>query len=127
MDFTNEDVMSVRTVTLDGREYVLIPRKQWEAMSHQSEGMRGTRSQNAVKLPPLVKGMYTIQHVRISLANKIAAQRKGARLTQAQLARLAGVRVETISRLENGLHTPGIRTFAKIEQALKKATKRSAA
>ena len=71
--------------------------------------------------------MYTIEHVRLSLANKIIGQRKAARLTQAQLAKLAGIRVETISRLENGLHTPSVRTFAKIEAALKRAARRSAA
>lgn len=116
--------MPVRTLKLDGREYVLVPRKQWEAISRKSNGSRST---TPLKMPPPINGLYTIEHVRISLANKIAAQRKALRLTQAQLAKLAGMRVETISRLENGLHTPSLRTFTKIEQAINRAAKRSAA
>ncbi len=117
--------MTVRNVTLDGREYVLVPRKRWESIVKGSTGDRD--SGQVLKVPPLLRGMYTIEHVRLSLANKIIGQRKAARLTQAQLAKLAGIRVETISRLENGLHTPSVRTFAKIEAALKRAARRSAA
>ena len=62
--------------------------------------------------PPFRDGRYGLEHVRISLANKMGARRKAVGLTQAQLARLARVRVETISRLENALHMPGARTFA---------------
>jgi len=78
--------------------------------------------------PPNPDGTYSLEHVRISLANKMFARRKAAGLTQDQLARRAGVRVETISRLENGLHMPGPATFAKIDRALGRASsKRPAA
>jgi transcriptional regulator with XRE-family HTH domain len=56
----------------------------------------------------------------------MSARRKAAGLTQVQLAKLARVRVETISRLENGLHMPGIKTFDKIDRALSR-TKRTRA
>lgn len=78
-------------------------------------------------IPRLPDGGYTIQHVRISLANKMRAARKAAGLTQTQLAKLARVRVETVSRLENALHMPGSRTFARIDRALKRAGKKHAA
>jgi transcriptional regulator with XRE-family HTH domain len=48
-------------------------------------------------------------------------------MTQAQLARVAQVRIETISRLENGLHMPNVRTFDRIDRALNRAAKRPAA
>lgn len=73
------------------------------------------------------RSSYTLEHVRLSLANKMSARRKAAGLTQAQLARLARVRVETISRLENALHMPSVRTFGRIERALSRAAKRLAA
>ena len=76
---------------------------------------------------PLTDGSFGLEHVRISLANKMTARRKAAGLTQAQLARFARVRVETISRLENGLHMPSVRTFDRIERALNRAAKRPAA
>jgi ribosome-binding protein aMBF1 (putative translation factor) len=105
--------MAIRKVTMSGRAYVMIPLKQWEALIRQSAGL-GSRQPN-----PLADGSYTLEHVRISLANKMAARRKAAGLTQQQLAKRAGIRVETISRLESALHMPSVRTFEKLERALK--------
>jgi DNA-binding XRE family transcriptional regulator len=116
--------MKVQSLTLNGREYMLIPRERWEAMTDPPAAGVG----KPLKQPPLLTdGTYGIEHVRTSLANKIIARRKAAGLTQAQLAKLAKIRVETISRLENALHMPGARTFDKIERALTRTAKPSAA
>jgi DNA-binding XRE family transcriptional regulator len=101
--------MVVRNMTLDGREYVVIPRRKWKAMERAAAG--GVSATAA-------DGTYGIEDVRASLAHKVAIKRKAAKLTQAELAKLSGVRVETISRLENGLHMPSVRTFDKIDRAL---------
>jgi DNA-binding XRE family transcriptional regulator len=115
--------MIARNVTMNGKQYVLVPRRQWEALT-RNRGAKG----GLVKMPPPLRdGSFTLQHVRISLASKMSARRKAVGLTQAQLARLARVRVETISRLENGLHMPSIRTFDRIERALSRSAKRPAA
>jgi DNA-binding XRE family transcriptional regulator len=116
--------MTIRNVTMDGRKYVLIPRKQWENFTRHSE--RDPRSSLKAP-PPMPDGTYSLQHVRISLANKVTSRRKAAGITQAELAKLARVRVETISRLENGLHMPNSKTFDKIDRALTKVSKRRAA
>lgn len=116
--------MVARNITLDGKEYMLVPRKMWEKITRHA----AASSAKPLKLPPpLPSGNYGLEHVRISLANKVASRRKAAGLTQAQLAHAARVRVETISRLENGLHMPSVKTFDKIEQALNRAAKRPAA
>lgn len=116
--------MSARRVTMNGREYVLVPRKQWEAVARRFN----MPTSGLLKMPPAsADGTYTLEHVRISLANKIISRRKAAGLTQARLAKLARVRVETISRLENGLHMPNVRTFDRIERALNRAAKSTAA
>jgi DNA-binding XRE family transcriptional regulator len=120
----SEAAMTIRNIILDGREYVLIPRKQWEMFSGRSAGVR----EKPLKQEPLLPdGSYTLRHVRISLANKMSTARKAVGLTQAQLAKAAGVRIETISRLENGLHMPGAKTFDKIDRAIKRAEKVCAA
>jgi ribosome-binding protein aMBF1 (putative translation factor) len=119
----NEVHMSVRNLTLDGKRYVLVPQKQWDAIERRT-GRRSTRSSGS---PKVMDGNYTIEHVRVSLANKVSQQRKAAGLTQAELAKRAGVRVETISRLESGLHMPGVRRFEKIERVLKRSGKSRAA
>jgi DNA-binding XRE family transcriptional regulator len=119
--------MTIRRITLDGKEYVMIPRREWDSMV-RPQSSKATSITKPLKQPPrLPDGTFTIEHVRISLANKIAARRKAAGLTQAQLAKLARVRVETISRLENGLHMPGVGTFDRIERALDRAGKSHAA
>jgi DNA-binding XRE family transcriptional regulator len=113
--------MPLRRVVLDGREYVLIPRKQWESMRH---GVTTAPLPTKKTSPSPPDGTYGIQDVRASLAKKMTTRRKAAGLTQAALARMARVRVETISRLENGLHMPGTRTFDRIDRALKRGASR---
>src|SRR5262245_40931069 len=116
--------MVARRVTLDGKEYVLVPRKQWETLTRRADS---NRARTPKMPPPSRDGSYTLEHVRISLANKMSGRRKAAGMTQAQLARAAQVRIETISRLENGLHMPNVRTFDRIARALNRAAKRPAA
>lgn len=41
-------------------------------------------------------------------------------LTQTELAKLAGIRQETLSRLEFGKHKPNVRTVERIEAALRR-------
>jgi DNA-binding XRE family transcriptional regulator len=117
MGFMIKKSKDIHTLTLDGRVYVMVPQDQWAAVTRK----HAAKPQMRVKLPPPAPdGTYTLEHVRISLAKKMAARRKSAGLTQVRLAALAGVRVETISRLENGRHMPGTRTFDKIERALRR-------
>lgn len=74
-------------------------------------------------MPPMDdQGYYPAQEaIRVGLARSIIARRKAVGWTQEQLARAAGVRQETVSRLETGKHAPNIRTVDKIESALKNA------
>jgi DNA-binding XRE family transcriptional regulator len=58
--------------------------------------------------------------LRVILARNIIARRKATGLTQAGLAKLAGVRQETLSRLESGKHAPTVTTVDKIDTALKR-------
>src|SRR3989304_173105 len=61
---------------------------------------------------------------RVSIARKIIEQRRALGISQQELARLAGLRQETISRLESGKHSPTIRTVDKIDQALQRMERR---
>jgi ribosome-binding protein aMBF1 (putative translation factor) len=123
--FTISEVqMTPKTITMDGKEYVLAPRKDWEKIAQRLPGAKEDRLPIPAAYPD---GTYGIEHVRLALANKISARRRAAGLTQAQLARMARIRVETISRLENGQHMPGVRTFEKIERALTRVAKKPAA
>ena len=63
-------------------------------------------------------------YLRVSVARDIIRERRALGLTQAQLADLAGLRQETISRVESGKHSPTVRTVEAIDQALKRYAKR---
>jgi ribosome-binding protein aMBF1 (putative translation factor) len=59
-----------------------------------------------------------LEYARASLARKLIIQRKALGWSQAELARRAGVRIETINRLEKARHTADPATARKIEMAL---------
>jgi DNA-binding XRE family transcriptional regulator len=65
-----------------------------------------------------------VEYARVSIARKIIEQRRALGLSQQELAALAGMRQETISRLESGKHSPTIRTVDKIDAALRRAQQR---
>jgi DNA-binding XRE family transcriptional regulator len=68
------------------------------------------------------RGHYpAIETARVIIARQVIRGRKAAGWTQAELAARAGVRQETISRIETGKHSPGLKTMAKIDRALKRA------
>ena len=53
-----------------------------------------------------------------SLAEKLVRRRLAARLSQAELARRAGVRPETLNRIERGHTTPDFATIRKLVVAM---------
>ena len=100
---------------IEGREYVILPRVEFDRLTGLSK---------AADLPALPKpdadGNYpAVEYARISLARNIIRQRAEAGLTQRELARLAGIRHETLCRIEGGQHTPSVPTVVRIEKALK--------
>lgn len=104
-------------IEIDGKRYVVVEEDRYRRLVDLSE------------LPPLPtadrRGNYpAIEYARASIARSIILERKSLGLSQQQLARLAGVRQETISRLESGKHTATPRTVEKIDKALTKAAKR---
>ena len=65
-----------------------------------------------------------IEYTRVSLARNLIRDRKSVGLSQERLAELAGIRQETISRLESGKHTATPGTIAKIDRVIAAARKR---
>lgn len=68
------------------------------------------------------RGQYpAIETARAIIARQVIRARKAAGWTQAELAARAGIRPATVRRIETGKHSPGIKTMAKIDRALKRA------
>jgi len=79
----------------------------------------------AVVLPPLPQrdadGNYpAAEALDVLVARQIIRRRQAAGWTQAELARRAGVRQETVSRIESGKHTPNVSTVDRLDRALKR-------
>lgn len=109
------------TLKLGGDDYVVLPRKDYERMAALAE---------IAELPPLPepdqKGNYpAVEYLRASIARDIIKDRTKAGLSQKELAERAGIRVETLCRIETGKHTASVPTIDKIDRALKRATAQS--
>jgi len=105
-------------MTLGGQDYVVLSRNEYDRLSGLAK---------AAELPPLPRpdadGNYpAAEYVRASMARTLVSERARLGLSQKELANLAGVRVETICRLETGKHTVSTITANKIGRALKRAT-----
>lgn len=106
--------MTGKTITLDGKDYVIVRREDYEAL------------ETLAKLPPLPRpeadGNYpAVGYARASIARGIIRDRARLGLSQAELARRAGIRVETLCRIETGKVTPTVGSIEKLDRALKKA------
>jgi DNA-binding XRE family transcriptional regulator len=85
-------------------------------------GGRKARTLTGLFPDPLANGNYpAAQTIRAVYARKLIQERESAGLSQSELARRAGVRAETINRLEKGKHSPDAATLTKITKALRAA------
>jgi DNA-binding XRE family transcriptional regulator len=71
---------------------------------------------------PLPSGNYpAAEALAVIQARNILRARRKLGLSQVELARRAGIRPETLNRIEQGRNKPSVPTIAKIDRALKKA------
>jgi DNA-binding XRE family transcriptional regulator len=71
---------------------------------------------------PDADGNYpALEALAVIQARDIVRARRRLGLSQAELARRAGIRAETLNRIEQGRNKPSVPTIAKIDRALKAA------
>lgn len=100
-----------QTVTLQGRRYVILPEAEY----------RRLKGEPALPAPD-ERGYYpAAATARAILARQIIRRRRAVGLTQVELAKRAGVRPETLNRIEQAHRAPSPQTVEKIERALSKA------
>jgi len=104
-------------MTMNNKRYAVVPEKEYEEILARAAGTRLPAVPKADK-----KGhVPALEYIRVSIAREIITRRLAAGWTQQELAKHAGVRMETISRLESAKHKPHAATVERIDAALKRA------
>jgi len=116
--------MVAGTIQIKGQRFVLVPESEYERMQELS------RELAAGEGPPLPKpdargNVPAVAYARASLARKLIRDRRRVGLTQVELARRAGIRPETLCRIEKGKSTADTATFNKVHRALERAERAS--
>src|SRR5438105_1909951 len=107
--------MTHATLKMKGKTFVLVP---------DAEYRRLTRTQSAMpSFPPAdSNGNFpALQTGRVSIAREIIRRRQAAGMSQKALAAAAGIRVETLNRIEKARVTLDTATITKIDRALTRA------
>ena len=100
-----------QTVTLAGQRFVIVPEADFRRLAGDT---------GRISMPPRdARGNYpAAEALQVSIARSIVQGRREAGLTRVELARRAGIRTETLNRIEKGKHAPSVATVEKIERAL---------
>jgi DNA-binding XRE family transcriptional regulator len=101
-----------RSVELDGVRYVIVREAVFDRLCQRAK-IEAVPAVPAGQTPETGLGLD-----RVSLAEKLLRRRLAARLSQAELARRAGVRPETLNRIERGRTTPDFATIRKLVVAI---------
>jgi DNA-binding XRE family transcriptional regulator len=104
--------MTIQTLTVDDKELVVLTREAFDDLMEKAGVLPA--------YPPVSdRGGYPASKtLHISIARSIISARIRAGLTQKELARRSGVRLETICRIEGGKQKPVQETVMRLEAAL---------
>lgn len=107
---------AVRRVRVKGKPKVVLDEADYEALLRKADVWEP-------ELPaPDARGNYpALAALAVVQARDILRARRKLGLSQAELARRAGIRPETLNRIEQGRNKPSVPTIAKIDRALKAA------
>jgi ribosome-binding protein aMBF1 (putative translation factor) len=125
---TEDQIARLRTENARLRAEIRNLRSQVNATQDGKPTTPGTREATAPRaevpvLPsPHADGNYPArQTLQVILAQQMIRRREAAGWSQAELAQRAGVRQETVSRIESGKHAPTVTTVDKLDRALRAA------
>lgn len=107
-----------RRVELDGIRYVIVRESIFEHLCEQA-GIAAPGPTDGTEPEESPGEEWNLD--RTSLAEKLVRRRQAAGLSQAELARRAGVRPETLNRIERGRTTPDFATVRKLVLAMNAA------
>jgi DNA-binding XRE family transcriptional regulator len=120
-----ETMIGLQRIEVEGKRFVLLPETEYDRLCHGA----GETAVEDDQLPPLPKpdkhGRFpALLYARISLARDLIRDRKSVGLSQQRLADLAGIRQETLSRIETGRHTASQKTIDKVMRVIEAERRR---
>jgi DNA-binding XRE family transcriptional regulator len=120
---SQRDGVIARRVVVKGKRMVQLDEAEFDRLLRKADEWEPPMPE-----PNPVTGNYpAIETGFISLAIDIIRDRRRLGLTQADLARRAGIRLATLQRVESGERRPtSVRTIEKIDRALQAAEKKAA-
>jgi DNA-binding XRE family transcriptional regulator len=101
-----------KRVELDGIRYVILREAAFESLCRKAGIGQDCLAPADESLDP------GFELDRASLSQKLVRRRRAAGLSQAELARRAGIRPETLNRIERGRTTPDFATIRKLVEAM---------
>lgn len=120
---STDPAVEYAVLTLAEARYAVLPERVFLALCRRA-GVK-PRCEDAGTGTNLPEAATLLDHGRF--ARRLVGRRRAAGLTQAELARRAGVRVETLNRLERGRTTPDFGTVRKLVEALNRVERQRAA
>ena|SRR5882724_1480795 len=114
--------MHVQTLTVAGKKFALVPFDDYRQL------VKGARPDETGLPPlpePLADGNYpALELMRVSIARDIIKRRRAAGLSQAELARRAGIQPAVLNRIEKAKVDAETATVDKILGALNAAKRK---
>jgi DNA-binding XRE family transcriptional regulator len=111
--------LSAQRITVEGKPMVMLDEETYELLLRKADlwepDLPATDAQGNY---PALEALAVLQ------ARDILRTRRKLGLSQVELARRAGIRPETLNRIEQGRNRPSVPTMAKIDRALTVAVKR---
>ena len=120
-------MLGLQRIEVAGKRFVLLEESDYERLCREAgEAVADDDDLPALPLPDANGRFPAIEYTRISLARNLIRDCKSVGLSQERLAELAGIRQETVSRLESGKNSASPGTIAKIDRVIVAARKRMA-
>lgn len=107
----------VKFINLAGQSFAILPRTEYAklvALARHASAPRRSAA-GTVRVTP------SAELLRTSVAGELVRRRAAVGLSQRALAKLAGIRFETLNRIEKTKATATTASIAKLDHALKRA------